>query len=68
MTFPKVWGGWGLLDQHIFGKELLIKSLWHVIWGCGIWQEIFKHKYLRGRDDVHIYRGYNNSLSNGLMS
>ena len=57
----------GFLDQCIFGKALLIKSLWRAMWGNWIWRYIFKHKYLNACDLEHIYRDTNISLSRGLL-
>lgn len=46
ITCPKYWGGWGILDVDLFGKVLLIKSLWRCMHTPGIWHDIITFKYL----------------------
>lgn len=68
LMIPKNWEGCGLLDQCIFGKALLIKSLWQAMCGSGIWQKIFNHNYLKAHDLEHVYRDMNINFSNGSFT
>lgn len=48
--------GWAILYLNNFGWALLTKSLWRVIFGRGIWQDIIVGKYLKGRAFLDWYK------------
>jgi len=56
ISMPKKLGGWGLMDQRLFGKALVCKSMWRGIFGDGPWSAIIHQKYLKGRSLEHWFR------------
>ena len=40
-------GGWGILNIEIFGKSLLMRSMWRSIHNDGIWRDIIRYKYMK---------------------
>ena len=56
LTVPKKFGGWGLLDVHLFSHALLIKSLWRALTRSGFWPALINLKYLDGPPLMNIYR------------
>lgn len=49
-------GCWGLMDQRLFDKALVCKSMWRGIFGNGPWSVIIQKKYLKGRSMEHWFR------------
>lgn len=39
-------GGWGFNDMKVFNLALLLKNIWQVVCGDGLWSQIIKAKYL----------------------
>ncbi len=50
ISMAKRLGGWGILNLKRLGHALLLESLWHGIFGVGIWSQIINHKYLKDID------------------
>ena len=40
-------GGWGIKKLRWFSQALCLKSLWHGLFGLGLWFDEFREKYLR---------------------
>lgn len=43
-------GGWVLKDKEVFNLALLLKNLWQVVCGDGLWSQVIKTKYLYNMD------------------
>lgn len=59
ITLPKKKGGWGIMNPRLFGRALLCKSLWRVIFGNSLWSQAIKMKCLGNND---IYYWYKNNF------
>lgn len=56
ISMPKKLEGWGLMDQRLFEKALVCKSMWRGIFGDNPWSAIIHQKYLKGRSLEHWFR------------
>ena len=65
---PNNCGGWGLRDLFLFGRALLMKSLWRGLKSNGIWSEILKYKYPELEDLEKLYcMGWNNKKGGSVI-
>jgi hypothetical protein len=46
ITKPNEMGGWGLKNIYYFGKSLVVKSVWRLIFKDGLWNWILIEKYV----------------------
>jgi len=67
LAIPKEFGGWGFLENKIFGQAPLIKSFWGAINSLGIWQDIIHTKYLRQSDMEGLFMNNTNIKTNGSL-
>ena len=47
ISTPYEYGDWNIKNLEWFGMSLILKSLWMVLNGRGLWSHIIAHKYLK---------------------
>lgn len=52
---PRSCRGWGLKDLDLYGRALIMKSMWRGMRSNGIWNEILVYKYLELADLERLY-------------
>jgi hypothetical protein len=46
LAAPKLFGGWGLKNIHLFSKTLAAKSCWRWITTYSLWTKVVSRKYI----------------------